>query len=361
MKIKLLFAAVDIGWRIPLYSSYLQDHFKEKIKIESFVKYKVPDSQYKAKYTYQYNFPSYPSLIQWFLAFWIFIRSLFRYSHFYFLSGETLLTRKLRPMELRIYKILGKKVIFHFVGSDIRDPDFIRWKANHINDYLLDPPGREKSKAWQKKLIADAEKYADQIFVSTPDLLELCPSAQYFPLVLDDEKFLSELKLASNKDSFFKSDKVKILHAPSNSEIKGSKHIDETIEKLKGKIDFEYINAKQLNLDSGTTYPVSRYQLFQLYQEADIVIDQMIIGWYGAQSIEAVLSQCKVICYIDEELKSHLDKNCPIVSSDVNQLEEVISSLVNSKQTIDEKTSNEWFIQHHKLENIGSILIESLS
>lgn len=356
---RLLFAAVDIGWRIPYYTDFLKDSLGDQLEVESFVKYKVPDKQYKASYTYHFNFPSYPAPMQWIIAFGMFVFALLKYSHFYFFSGETLLTRRLRSFELKVYKLLGKKVIFHFVGSDIRDPNYLKWKTHHIEDYLNGNDHQQRSQPWQVKLIRDAEKYADQIFVSTPDLIEICPRATYFPLVLNQENYKSELNsVHPSNNLFFKTDKIKILHAPSNPALKGTSIITKTLENLQKEFNFEFINTLDLHIDTGTVYPVSRYQLFQLYKEADLVIDQLIIGWYGVQSLEALMANCLVICYIDQNLSSYLGEDCPLIRANAENLGKVIAEILENppaKQMV--QTAN-WIEKNHSLRSVGQLLTD---
>jgi len=56
MKKRLLFAAVDIGWRIEHYTRFLTEKFDGNLQIESFVKFKLPITQKKASYTYEFKF-----------------------------------------------------------------------------------------------------------------------------------------------------------------------------------------------------------------------------------------------------------------------------------------------------------------
>ena len=214
----ILFAAVDIGWRIEQYKSFLEQIFGDHVYIKSFVKHKVSTQQYQTNYDYEFQFVKYPKIIQWLIAFVFFFYALFKFNTFYFFSGETILTRKLRRLEFKIYRFFNKKVIMHFVGSDIRDPNYLYWKANHIHDFLSGKINRSLSTNWQLELINDSKDFANHILVSTPDLLEIIPQATYYPVVINIEEFNKELKDASLKvqNKFFKSNKIKILHAPSN-------------------------------------------------------------------------------------------------------------------------------------------------
>ncbi len=353
-KAKVLFGAVDIGWRIEQYSQFLKNRYGEKIQISSFVKHKVNTSQYKTAYDFHVQYENINPVLRWLHSFGFFIFALFRFNTFYFFSGETLLTRKLRPIEFKIYQLLGKRIIMHFVGSDIRDPHFLFWKSDHLIDFIN---GKAKvpelSSNWQKRLIADSLKHANSILVSTPDLLSIVPSAIYYPVMIDANKFLSELN-SINKDvePFFKSKKVKILHAPSNVKLKGSEYINQLLKELEKEDDrFEFIYTRELNKETGSTYTVSRYDLFQLYAEADIVIDQLVIGWYGLQAIEALLANCLCVAYIEDEFKEYLDPLCPIINANANNLKKVIKSLIDQFLTSVQnlELQKEWAIHEHNI------------
>lgn len=364
MKVKLLFASVDIGWRIALYRKFLISK-KEINLIQSFVKYKVPTEQYRTNYDYQFQFSRYPAFIQWIISFAFFTYALFRFNTFYFFSGETILTRRLRKLEFWIYKLLRKKIIMHFVGSDIRNPNHLKWLNQNIDRLPLKMKENAPPLDWQAKLISDSQLFADHILVSTPDLLQIVPTAKYYPVMIDVNRFQEECKKAAMeaKNCFFKTNKVKVLHAPSNVELKGSDAIDRVLSKvLESNDNIEYLNTKHLNRETGTVYTVSRYELFQLYQEADIVIDQMVIGWYGLQSIEALLADCQVICYIEDDLKKYLFPNCPIISANINELEEVLLKTVHAIRTIKINYSKhfDWVKMHHTIEKQHSELINTL-
>src|SRR4051812_33869195 len=173
--VKMLFAAVDIGYRIELYTKFIREHFASLLKAESLNISRLPEEHYVTHYDYQFHFAGKSSLYRWFVSLFNFLRCLFRYDIFHFFSGETLLPRKLRHFELMVYKLFGKKVIMHFVGCDIRSLNYSHWKADHINEYLKGVDDFPKSEPWQKKLVHDSERYADSVLVSTPDLKEIIP------------------------------------------------------------------------------------------------------------------------------------------------------------------------------------------
>ena len=263
-----------------------------------------------------------------------------------------------------MYRLFGKKIIMHFVGSDIRDPQYLYWKDKNMLDFLQNNPQMKKTADWQDKLISDSTKFADHILVSTPDLLEIVPSAKYYPVMIDANKFLSELNGADpSKKPLFKTKKIKILHAPSNIDLKGSAMVAEVIKKLAKADDrIEFIYTKDLNRDTGLVYTVSRYELFQLYREADIVIDQMVIGWYGLQSVEALLAGCQTICYIEENLKHYLFPDCPIICSNILELESSVKKAVDVAMAgeVNTRKQRDWVRKYHSIEQNHKVLVDAI-
>lgn len=361
-KKRILFGAVDIGYRIEHYSKFIRENFSDQLVAESFSKFVLPSSHYKTSYTYTCRIDKRSRLYLYIYSFSFFIFSLFRYDIFHFISGETILTRKLRRIELFIYKLLGKRVIMHFVGSDIRSEEFIYWKEKNIRQFLQSGSSFEKNLPWQKRLIADTEKYADFVLVSTPDLKQFLKHVTYYPVVLDLEKFLREAKPVVPRIT--ESDEIVILHSPSNTVLKGTTHIHDILNKLVKTLPYKIklvLPGEQL-IGTVKKYSLTRYELFEIYKQADIVIDQVIIGWYGLQSIEALLMGKEVISYIDTGLEIDLFPNCPIELATVNTLEQVIIKCIEKirthKRTPYEDTVS-WVKKYHTIESNNKPLLDA--
>jgi hypothetical protein len=101
--------------------------------------------------------------------------------------------------------------------------------------------------------------------------------------------------------------------------------------------------------------------MFKDYKEADIVIDQMIIGWYGLKSVEALAAGRQVICYIDKHLESFLFADCPIFNANINTLEAQILQCIDRirKGKTDLKGQLEWVRRYHTIEENHDALLEA--
>ena len=128
-KVRILLGTVDIGYRLPAYTRFIRSNAGLDVDVTSMVVYRPPNHHFRAEYDYEFDYFARPTLVRWCLTAWNFVRFAPRNDVFLFLSGETLLPRRLRRLELGLYRLLGKRVAMSFVGSDIRSEQFLRWRG----------------------------------------------------------------------------------------------------------------------------------------------------------------------------------------------------------------------------------------
>lgn len=357
-KKRLLFAACDIGWRIEHYTKFIKKEYSTDLIAEAFVNYQAPHDLYKTEYTYSFNYSKMPSLVRWGISIVLFFRFLCKYDIFHFFSGETILTRNTRNWEFKIYKLFKKRIIMHFVGADIRNPEYVEWKEENIVDYLKGNKPHMQPLGWQQKLMKDTQKFADQVLVSTPDLLKVYPGpAKYFPVLLDIDKLEKELSEIQTKPF----NQITIVHAPSNPKVKGSRLIEPALKKIKGKYGGQVRLVLKEDLESVTRYSASRYDLFKYFLSSHIVVDQLVVGWYGLQAIEALMMDNQVVSYIEEGLEEYLFPDCPIMSANALNLFDVIDSCVKRELEgpIDHSGAKRWVKKYHSIESNNEALLNS--
>lgn len=364
-KKRILFAAVDIGYRIEHYSKFIREHYHEQLEAESFSKYVLPKSHYETKYTYTCEIYKKSTFYVYCYITFFFIYALFRYDIFHFLSGETILTRKLRRFELATYKLFGKKVIMHFVGSDIRSENYLNYKNTNIKDFLDKKIVRNKTEKWQDRLIKDANKYSFKIIVSTPDLLNIIPNAIYYPVVVSESFLTKGIRKRKTVD-----EPITILHSPSGikkTTLKGSDYIIKTLERIanKEKYKMELILPSTEVKIRETNYSATRYEIFEQLMDVDIVIDQMIIGWYGLLAIESLAKGAEVISYIEDDLLKHTFSDTPIINANINTLEQIIENTIdniletrkNNSFEISYESKINWLRKNHTIEQNNIVLL----
>ena len=167
--------------------------------------------------------------------------------HFYF--GLTLVPQSL---QFPILKLVGKRSLMHYMGSDIRgkEPDEI---------------------AYGKK--AGAE------IVGSYDAIRWVPEAHVIPPGID----LAAIDPVPPSDR----PRPLVLHAPSSRQRKGT---DDVIAACAG-----------LDVDLRIVEDLHHEEAFALYREADIVVDQLNAGWYGLFAIECMALGKPIVTFLHDE------------------------------------------------------------
>jgi glycosyltransferase involved in cell wall biosynthesis len=205
-------------------------------------------------------------------------RALGRYDVFHFNFGLTLLSvRQLGLVldELAWIKRRGKTVLFTYQGSDVRASTSC-------------PCGKEECRrldGYRQRGARRALRFADRVFYLNPDLRRWLPGARFLPYANVDPRALQPVPLPEG-------DEVVVVHAPTDRKIKGTKYVIDAVEQLRK----EGV-AVRLDLVEGG----NRDDVFARVARADLVIDQLLIGWYGGFAVEAMALGRPVLAYICEE------------------------------------------------------------
>lgn len=271
----------------------------------------------------------------------LFSKILFRLKYFYlaifyydilnFHAGASLLPYNL---DLPILRLLNKKIIFHYYGSEVR----IIEELKRVNPYfkLLGVDGKNNPKMDKRKEM----KIKWQAFWAS---YAIAPrDCYYFISQIYDEKKILELWSANILDDNLKKlidEKIvsqneipMIIHCPTNQLTKGTSYVDQALENLKAKgYNFTYKAIEGMERDELHTF---------IQEKADIVIDQFLVGSFGNLAIETLALGKISICYLNEELCLQFTKDCPIVNATIETLESELEKLiddVNLRSSISEK------------------------
>jgi glycosyltransferase involved in cell wall biosynthesis len=235
--------------------------------------------------------------------------------HFYF--GESLSGPYL--WDVPWLKRLGKRVFFYFCGCDIRDSKHVvatyEYSACKHCWPMLCSANRVKARHM-------ALEYADGVFVSTPDLLEFVPGATFLPQPIDIAGFdeLCASQGSSRSPGQPGVDRpVRLVHAPSNRQIKGTPLIIEAVERLQ---------RRGLNIDLVMVEHKSHAEALALCAAGDLAIDQVRVGAYGQYAVEMMALGKPTVCYIRDDLRQFYPPDCPIISASPATLEAVLGEWV---------------------------------
>lgn len=257
-----------------------------------------------------------PSFINRILKYYYFVKHTLKYDVFIFNTRTTMLAKK---GDIKILKMLGKKTAMIYVGCDIRDKNYY---LNSSEKYTV---CKNCSQSYQDKIrcIMDEkihetviiQRNIDASFSHPFDATILEQQYHYLYLFLELDKYIPEYSI--NK-------KIRIVHIPSDDGIKGTKYVLQAIEKLKKEnveFEFELIRNKPHN------------EVIESIRKADILIDQMVAGWYGLISIESMALGKTTVCYLRNELFNYIP-DIPIINLNPDNLAGGLKKLIDEKEKL---------------------------
>ncbi len=230
--------------------------------------------------------------------------------HFYF--GNTLVPRRIQFPLLRAAR---RKSVLHYLGSDIR--------------------GKSPAElAWGKR--ADAE------IVGSWDAHRWVPEAHVVPPPID----LTRYQVAPPPEN----ERVRVAHAPSNRAKKGTDAVIAACEQL----------PVDLDLIEGVKHDEARRR----YAQADVIVDQLVVGWYGLFAIESMATGRPVITYLHDDAVASTERaygmKVPIVNATKDSLVEKLRPLVESVELRRElgERGRTYVERVHDMDAIGGRLVE---
>ena len=201
-------------------------------------------------------------------------------------------------------------LIFH--GSDVRDPEahlrretWSPFRDSRVPRRLLERRSRET----RRRAVASGMP----LFVTTPDLLVDVPSAQWCPVVVDETLWQRTPSAPSRVPL--------VVHAPSSGPMKGTAQITGAMRALEDDGVIRYREVSGVPADA----------MPEVYADADIVLDQFLIGGYGVAACEAMASGSVVIGHMPPEvrevIRAESGLDLPIVEATPRTLASVVRDL----------------------------------
>jgi hypothetical protein len=202
--------------------------------------------------------------------------------HFYF--GLTLVPKS---VQFPLLRLLGKRSVMHFLGSDIR--------------------GRTPAElAWAQR--------AGARVVGSYDAARWVPDAHVIPPGID----VRAIEPAVPGDR----ERPVVLHAPSSRARKGT--------------DAVIAACRELDVELEIVEGLDHREAFERYRNADVIVDQLNAGWYGVFAIEAMALGKPVVTFLHDEAVRRTEEafgvEVPIVSATRETLASALGPLVASPE-----------------------------
>jgi glycosyltransferase involved in cell wall biosynthesis len=221
-----------------------------------------------------------------------------RFDLYHFHAGHTLLPRKLN---LPALKVLRKGIVFQSWGSDLRGRP-----ASEVS-YL---------------------RSAGAVIVGSFLTRRLAPRGPW-PVydVVPPAIVLKDWQPAPIEPG----EALRVAHAPSKRRVKGTEAVLAAIDSLRAR-------GAPIELDLIEGVPNREARL--RYAAADLVIDQLRIGWYGMLAIESMALAKPVVVQLDEQAAAETEEafglELPLVRAGEQDLEGVLSDLIERRDSLPE-------------------------
>jgi glycosyltransferase involved in cell wall biosynthesis len=169
--------------------------------------------------------------------------------------------------------------------------------------------------------IHEMARYADRIYALNPDLLHVLPSrACFLPYANVDLDSWIPVHSSPAKVPV-------VVHAPSIRSIKGTGHILKAVNRLKSEgvaFEFKLVEGK------------SNEEARRIYERADLLIDQLLAGWYGGLSVEFMALGKPSMCYVRSEdlrfLPSRMASDIPIIQVSPSTLYDTLKEWLTERR-----------------------------
>lgn len=228
--------------------------------------------------------------------------------------------------DLPFLSAMGKTLAVTWQGDDARQHDRsldlfdISIAAELGDNYYV--PG---SDVWKRRTIDKFARYASVQYALNPDLLHVLPAAACFlPYASFDINSVRSRPLVFNEKSG-----LIIGHAPSHRGAKGTQALIDAVSalKLEGyKFELHLIE----NMD--------RNEALERYAACDIIVDQLIAGWYGGFGVEAMALGKPVVAYLRGAdlsfIPAEMRRELPVINATPNTIVDVLRQLLSSPRPV---------------------------
>jgi hypothetical protein len=196
-----------------------------------------------------------------------------------------LATEALQVCEVFLLKMFRRRVFVTFQGDDARQGDkslqiFSESIAHHVGTLYYS----ERTDRIKRRRIRRIEGLAAEIFYVNPDLAHFLPKrARFIPyshIEIPREPITDRLPFTRP---------LRVVHAPSSRDAKGTRFVVTAIEDLRA-------SGHDIELDLIEAIPHD--EMRARLRGASLLIDQLFAGWYGGIAVEAMASGVPVMTFL---------------------------------------------------------------
>ncbi|HLS44797.1 MAG TPA: hypothetical protein VK045_05135 [Ornithinicoccus sp.] len=229
--------------------------------------------------------------------------------------------------DLPLLREHGVRVAMLIHGSEMRD------LHRHAETYPHSPFREEWDERWHRmqatveRTRAVVDAFDGPVFVSTHDMLDFVPGASLLPIVVDVDRFAA----GGGPDAAPALDRGRpvVLHAPTNPRLKGTEAVERVLHSLEaeGLVSYRRLQG------------VPNEHMPKTLADADIVIDQIVLGNAGVLTAEATAAGRLVVGHLLPAVRERMTafdamgQPPPVLEADPDTLEEVLREILADRAT----------------------------
>jgi hypothetical protein len=220
--------------------------------------------------------------------------------------------------QVALMQSMGLKVGIVGHGTDVRLPSAHMasnpWSYFH-NDVWV-PAGRlEPIVAANLEFIREMDV---PTFVSTAGLLSDVPNAHFIGVIVDPDRW-------ANNSAPLVRERIKVVHAPTNPNLKGTLDIAPIARRLHDEGIIEYVEITGIPND----------RMPAVFADADVVLDQFRTGDYGVGACETMASGRLVLAHITDQVRNEVERRAgmplPIPETTIDTVEDVLRDIAERR------------------------------
>ncbi|HYC02677.1 MAG TPA: hypothetical protein VED40_05250 [Azospirillaceae bacterium] len=262
-------------------------------------------------------------------------------------------------LEPLLFQLSGTRVVVMPYGQDVQD--FTRC-ANlpFKHATTVDYPYQNRRRAWVKGRIDLWTRYADHV-ISGCDWVDymhhwdtLLPGHFVVDMAEVRERAGAPAQAGAAPDE--PADRpFRIVHTPNHRTIKGTRHLLAAVELLRAEG-----HAIELTVVEGA----SNRAVLEQMAGADLIVDQLVIGWYAMVAIEAMTLGKPVVCFIRQDLRELYEAagviergELPLVHATPETLADTLRSLIQDRHGLRRaaELGPRFVRRHHSTERLAEV------
>ncbi len=213
-------------------------------------------------------------------------------------------------LDARLFRMLGKRLVVTYQGDDARQGAYLRQSFRvHPADEAGPDYYTDQGDARKRACIRLMDRCAHRIYALNPDLLHVLPKrARFLPYAIEP---LERAPQATGRPL--------VLHAPTHRGVKGTRFVLEAFRQLQAEgVEFDFRLVENL----------PHHEAVQLYRDAALLVDQLLVGWYGGLAVELMYLARPVLAYIRPDdlhfLPPAMRAELPVIQATPHTLTDVL-------------------------------------